>query len=146
MLEKLNGFCRGGVMEVDIWVGASGKNGIRRDWLIRSDATGEVLARATRYFSEHPHPFFHGSLGSSNKVLQMLSRTWAMMNQQTRRLSKMPEAIRAEISPQSRRRNMLTTLPGVPTRLNNNSDKLIDLRAFPCAKLCKLTKPSNARR
>jgi fatty acyl-ACP thioesterase B len=99
MLEKLNGFCRGGVMEVDIWVGASGKNGIRRDWLIRSDATGEVLARATRYFSEHPHPFFHGSLGSSNKVLQMLSRTWAMMNQQTRRLSKMPEAIRAEISP-----------------------------------------------
>jgi fatty acyl-ACP thioesterase B len=99
MLEKLNGFCRGGVMEVDTWVGASGKNGIRRDCLIRSDATGEVLARATRYFSEHPHRFFHGSLGSSNKVLQMLSRTWAMMNQQTRRLSKMPEAVRAEISP-----------------------------------------------
>nr|TKR90359.1 hypothetical protein D5086_0000234740 [Populus alba] len=43
------------------------------DWLIRSDATGEVLARATR--------------------------TWAMMNQQTRCLSKMPEAVRAEISP-----------------------------------------------
>lgn len=60
----------------------------------------------------------------------MLSRTLAMMNQQTRCLSKMPEAVRAEIS---------------PTRLNNNSDKLIDLRAFPCAKLCQLTKPSNAR-
>ncbi|KAJ6970057.1 hypothetical protein NC653_034585 [Populus alba x Populus x berolinensis] len=29
----------------------------------------------------------------------MLSRTWAMMNQQTRCLSKMPEAVRAEISP-----------------------------------------------
>lgn len=30
MLEKLNGFCRGEVMEVDTWVGASGKNGMRR--------------------------------------------------------------------------------------------------------------------
>jgi hypothetical protein len=44
-------------MEVDTWVGASGKNGMRRDWLIRSDVTGEVLVRATRYDSEHPHSF-----------------------------------------------------------------------------------------
>ncbi|KAJ6677051.1 hypothetical protein OIU85_010251 [Salix viminalis] len=57
MLEKLNGFCRGEV----------GENGMRRDWLIRSDATGEVLVPATRSFSEHPHPFFHGSFGCSNK-------------------------------------------------------------------------------
>ncbi|XP_061957327.1 palmitoyl-acyl carrier protein thioesterase, chloroplastic-like [Populus nigra] len=63
----------GEVMEVDTWVGASGKNGMRRDWLIRSDVTGEVLVRATS--------------------------TWVMMNQQTRRLSKMPEVVRAEISP-----------------------------------------------
>uniref|UniRef100_A0A6N2MAX4 Uncharacterized protein n=1 Tax=Salix viminalis TaxID=40686 RepID=A0A6N2MAX4_SALVM len=82
MLEKLNGFCRGEV----------GENGMRRDWLIRSDATGEVLVQATRSFSEHPHPFFHGSFGCSNKVLQMLNTTCVMMNQQTRGLSKMPEA------------------------------------------------------
>ncbi|RWR93921.1 palmitoyl-acyl carrier protein thioesterase, chloroplastic [Cinnamomum micranthum f. kanehirae] len=57
----------GEVLEIDTWVGESGKNGMRRDWLIRSHLTGEV--------------------------------TWVMMNQQTRRLSKMPEEVRAEISP-----------------------------------------------
>ncbi|KAG6655843.1 hypothetical protein CIPAW_05G245000 [Carya illinoinensis] len=61
------------MMEIDTWVGASGKNGMRRDWLVRSQATGHVFARATS--------------------------TWVMMNQQTRRLSKMPEEVRAEISP-----------------------------------------------
>ncbi|KAL7240308.1 hypothetical protein ACSBR2_006044 [Camellia fascicularis] len=63
----------GEVLEIDTWVGASGKNGMRRDWLIRSQASGVVFARATS--------------------------TWVMMNQQTRRLSKMPEEVRAEISP-----------------------------------------------
>ncbi|KAG8382837.1 hypothetical protein BUALT_Bualt05G0119900 [Buddleja alternifolia] len=63
----------GEVVEIDTWVGASGKNGMRRDWLLRSQATGVVFARATS--------------------------TWVMMNQQTRRLSKMPEEVRAEISP-----------------------------------------------
>uniref|UniRef100_A0A2N9ID53 Acyl-[acyl-carrier-protein] hydrolase n=1 Tax=Fagus sylvatica TaxID=28930 RepID=A0A2N9ID53_FAGSY len=63
----------GEVMEIDTWVGASGKNGMRRDWLIRSQATGHVFARATS--------------------------TWVMMNQQTRRLSKMPEEVRAEVTP-----------------------------------------------
>ncbi|KAA0046300.1 palmitoyl-acyl carrier protein thioesterase [Cucumis melo var. makuwa] len=63
----------GEIVEIDTWVGASGKNGMRRDWLIRSQATGHVYARATS--------------------------TWVMMNQQTRRLSKMPEEVRAEISP-----------------------------------------------
>uniref|UniRef100_A0A3Q7GE35 Acyl-[acyl-carrier-protein] hydrolase n=1 Tax=Solanum lycopersicum TaxID=4081 RepID=A0A3Q7GE35_SOLLC len=63
----------GEVIEIDTWVGASGKNGMRRDWQIRSQATGLVFARATS--------------------------TWVMMNQQTRRLSKMPEEVRAEISP-----------------------------------------------
>ncbi|KAB5524417.1 hypothetical protein DKX38_022166 [Salix brachista] len=47
--------------------GEVGENGMRRDWLIRSDATGEVLVPATRSFPEHPHPFFHGSFGCSNK-------------------------------------------------------------------------------
>lgn len=39
---------RGEVLEIDTWVGASGKNGMRRDWLIRSQATGHIFARATR--------------------------------------------------------------------------------------------------
>ncbi|KAL3510669.1 hypothetical protein ACH5RR_030070 [Cinchona calisaya] len=63
----------GEIMEIDTWVGASGKNGMRRDWLLRSRATGLVFARATS--------------------------TWVMMNHQTRRLSKMPDEVRAEISP-----------------------------------------------
>ncbi|XP_031265541.1 palmitoyl-acyl carrier protein thioesterase, chloroplastic-like [Pistacia vera] len=63
----------GEVVEIDTWVGASGKNGMRRDWLIRSQTTGHIFARATS--------------------------TWVMMNEATRRLSKMPEEVRAEISP-----------------------------------------------
>ncbi|KAK0574042.1 hypothetical protein LWI29_026533 [Acer saccharum] len=63
----------GEIVEIDTWVGASGKNGMSRDWLIRSQATGHIFARATS--------------------------TWVMMNEQTRRLSKMPEEVRAEISP-----------------------------------------------
>ncbi|KAL9664478.1 hypothetical protein QQ045_019880 [Rhodiola kirilowii] len=63
----------GEVMEIDTFVGASGKNGMRRDWIIRSHATGHVFARATS--------------------------TWVMMNQKTRRLSKMPDEVRGEISP-----------------------------------------------
>ncbi|KAF2310901.1 hypothetical protein GH714_018270 [Hevea brasiliensis] len=63
----------GEVVEIDTWVGASGKNGMKRDWLIRSQATGHVFARATSI--------------------------WVMMNEKTRRLSKMPEEVRAEISP-----------------------------------------------
>ncbi|KAL9401778.1 hypothetical protein Peur_005627 [Populus x canadensis] len=63
----------GEIMEIGTWVGAPGKNGMRRDWLIRSQATGHVFARATS--------------------------TWVMMNQKTRRLSKMPEEVMAEISP-----------------------------------------------
>ncbi|XP_061953576.1 palmitoyl-acyl carrier protein thioesterase, chloroplastic-like [Populus nigra] len=96
MLEKLNGFCRGEVMEVDTWIGASGKNENRRDWLIRSDATGEVLTRATR--------------------------TWAMMNQQTRRLSKMPEAVRAEISPGFiEKKTFQEEIPEKINKLNTNA-------------------------
>ncbi|KAK8659592.1 hypothetical protein V6N13_029791 [Hibiscus sabdariffa] len=63
----------GEVIELDTWVGASGKNGMRRDWIIRSQATGITYARATS--------------------------TWVMMNRQTRRLSKMPDEVRGEISP-----------------------------------------------
>ncbi|EYU40801.1 hypothetical protein MIMGU_mgv1a020934mg [Erythranthe guttata] len=63
----------GEVIEIDTWVGASGKNGMRRDWQLRSQATGLVFARATS--------------------------TWVMMNEKTRRLSKIPDEVRAEIAP-----------------------------------------------
>lgn len=64
----------GDVVQIDSWVSSSGKNGMRRDFLVRDYNTGLTLGRAT-----------------SN---------WAMMNQDTRRLSKMPEEVRTEISTQ----------------------------------------------
>uniref|UniRef100_A0ACD5VIU2 Uncharacterized protein n=1 Tax=Avena sativa TaxID=4498 RepID=A0ACD5VIU2_AVESA len=63
----------GEVLQIDTWVGSSGKNGMRRDWLISGRDSGNVFARATS--------------------------TWVMMNKNTRRLSKMPEEVKAEISP-----------------------------------------------
>ncbi|KDP32328.1 hypothetical protein JCGZ_13253 [Jatropha curcas] len=63
----------GDVVEVDTWVSASGKNGMRRDWLVRDSKTGETLTRA--------------------------SSVWVMMNKLTRRLSKIPEEVRGEIEP-----------------------------------------------
>ncbi|KAL4398463.1 hypothetical protein AHAS_Ahas01G0294400 [Arachis hypogaea] len=62
----------GDVVQVDTWVSASGKNGMRRDWLLRDCKTGEILTRA--------------------------SSVWVMMNKLTRRLSKIPEEVRAEIA------------------------------------------------
>ncbi|KAE8671405.1 Palmitoyl-acyl carrier protein thioesterase [Hibiscus syriacus] len=38
----------GDVVQVDTWVSASGKNGMRRDWLVSDSKTGEILTRATR--------------------------------------------------------------------------------------------------
>ncbi|XP_027173465.1 palmitoyl-acyl carrier protein thioesterase, chloroplastic [Coffea eugenioides] len=61
----------GDVVQVDTWVAASGKNGMRRDWLVRDCKTGDVITRA--------------------------SSLWVMMNKETRRLSKIPDEVRAEI-------------------------------------------------
>ncbi|KAJ0959905.1 hypothetical protein J5N97_000339 [Dioscorea zingiberensis] len=63
----------GDVVEVDTWVAASGKNGMRRDWHVRDCQTGQTIMRA--------------------------SSVWVMMNKNTRRLSKIPEEVRAEIEP-----------------------------------------------
>ncbi|CAN8311757.1 unnamed protein product [Cochlearia groenlandica] len=63
----------GDVVEVDTWVSKSGKNGMRRDWLVRDCNTGEILTRA--------------------------SSVWVMMNKLTRRLAKLPEEVREEIEP-----------------------------------------------
>ncbi|GAB2289245.1 hypothetical protein Dimus_023550 [Dionaea muscipula] len=61
----------GDVVQVDTWVCRSGKNGMRRDWLVLDCNTGETLTRA--------------------------SSLWVMMNKETRKLSKMPDEVRAEI-------------------------------------------------
>ncbi|XP_052200077.1 palmitoyl-acyl carrier protein thioesterase, chloroplastic-like [Diospyros lotus] len=61
----------GDVVQVDTWVAASGKNGMRRDWLLRDRKTGDVITRA--------------------------SSVWVMMNKETRRLSKIPDEVRGEI-------------------------------------------------
>ncbi|XP_068338560.1 palmitoyl-acyl carrier protein thioesterase, chloroplastic-like [Pyrus communis] len=61
----------GDIVQVDTWVSASGKNGMRRDWIIQDLKTGQILTRA--------------------------SSVWVMMNKVTRRLSKMPDEVRGEI-------------------------------------------------
>lgn len=61
----------GDVVQIDTWVAGSGKNGMRRDWLVRDSITGDILTRA--------------------------SSLWVMMNKETRRLSKIPDEVREEI-------------------------------------------------
>ena len=43
------GICRPDVIEIDSWIARVGKNGMRRDWVVRRYETNEVLVRATRY-------------------------------------------------------------------------------------------------
>ncbi|CAN6727766.1 unnamed protein product [Malus baccata var. baccata] len=86
----------GEVLEIDTWVQASGKNGMKRDWLIRSQATGHVFARATS--------------------------TWVMMNRKTRHLSKMPEGVRGEIAPWFIEKQAITDdVPEKIIKLDNNA-------------------------
>ncbi|KAJ4835058.1 hypothetical protein Tsubulata_050467 [Turnera subulata] len=63
----------GDVVEVDTWVDAAGKNGMRRDWIIRDCNTQEIITRATS--------------------------TWVTMNRETRKLSKIPDQVREELVP-----------------------------------------------
>ncbi|KAL6182651.1 hypothetical protein ACLB2K_044066 [Fragaria x ananassa] len=65
--------CWGDVVEIDTWVDAAGKNGMRRDWIIRDYHTQEIITRATS--------------------------TWVIMNRETRRLSKIPDQVRQEVEP-----------------------------------------------
>lgn len=82
----------GNVVEMDTWVGASKKNGMRRDWLVRDLKTGQILARATS--------------------------TWVTMNKETRKLSKMPEEVRAEISPHFHERSAMNDQSEVTQRIS----------------------------
>ncbi|TKY73674.1 Palmitoyl-acyl carrier protein thioesterase [Spatholobus suberectus] len=63
----------GDEIEVDTWFDTAGKNGMRIDWIIRDHYTKEIIAKATS--------------------------TWATLNRETRRLSKMPEEVRQELGP-----------------------------------------------
>lgn len=45
---KLDFDDRGDVVEIDTWVDATGKNGMRRDWIIRDYRTQEIITKATR--------------------------------------------------------------------------------------------------
>ncbi|XP_061957443.1 palmitoyl-acyl carrier protein thioesterase, chloroplastic-like [Populus nigra] len=65
--------CWGDVVEIDTWVDATGKNGMRRDWIIRDYNTKEIITRATS--------------------------TWVIMNRETRKLSKIPDEVREELVP-----------------------------------------------
>ncbi|XP_024976339.1 palmitoyl-acyl carrier protein thioesterase, chloroplastic-like [Cynara cardunculus var. scolymus] len=63
----------GDVVEIDTWVNAAGKNGMRRDWIIRDFVSQKIITRATS--------------------------TWVIMNRETRRLSKIPDEVRNEVTP-----------------------------------------------
>ncbi|KAK6148058.1 hypothetical protein DH2020_018970 [Rehmannia glutinosa] len=63
----------GDVVEIDTWVDAAGKNGMRRDWIIRDYNTHKIITRATS--------------------------TWVTMNRETRRLSKIPDEVKNEVQP-----------------------------------------------
>uniref|UniRef100_O04793 Acyl-[acyl-carrier-protein] hydrolase n=1 Tax=Garcinia mangostana TaxID=58228 RepID=O04793_GARMA len=58
------------VIEVETWIGAEGRIGTRRNWIIKDCATDEVIGRATS--------------------------KWVMMNQDTRRLEKVSDDVREE--------------------------------------------------
>ncbi|KAM7256852.1 hypothetical protein ACFE04_012593 [Oxalis oulophora] len=64
--------CWDDVLEVDTWLRPYGKIGVQKDWTIRNLITGKVHARARSFCM--------------------------MMNEKTRRLSKIPEEVRDEIS------------------------------------------------
>ncbi|KAJ1257937.1 hypothetical protein BS78_10G034900 [Paspalum vaginatum] len=72
----------GDMVQVDTWVAAAGKNGMRRDWHVRDYNSGRTILRATS--------------------------VWVMMNKNTRRLSKMPDEVRAEIGPYFNGRSAIT--------------------------------------
>ncbi|KAF5945784.1 hypothetical protein HYC85_016012 [Camellia sinensis] len=44
----------GDVVQVNSWVAASGKNGMRRDWIVHDCKTGDILTRASRSMSAPP--------------------------------------------------------------------------------------------
>jgi len=62
---------RGDVVEVDTWVAASGKNGMRRDWLVRNYKTGQIISRATRCKLHPPHMLILSSMCNNLRLVQI---------------------------------------------------------------------------
>ncbi|KAJ8749369.1 hypothetical protein K2173_018858 [Erythroxylum novogranatense] len=60
------------VIEIETWCQSEGRIGTRRDWILKDYATGQVIGRATS--------------------------KWVMMNQDTRRLQKVSDDVRDELS------------------------------------------------
>uniref|UniRef100_A0A2N9J3Y5 Acyl-[acyl-carrier-protein] hydrolase n=1 Tax=Fagus sylvatica TaxID=28930 RepID=A0A2N9J3Y5_FAGSY len=87
----------GDVVEIDTWVDAAGKNGMRRDWIIRDYHTQEIITRATS--------------------------TWVIMNQETRRLSKIPEQVREEVVPFYLHRLAIATEKNDHEKIDKLTDK-----------------------
>ncbi|CAA0839834.1 Palmitoyl-acyl carrier protein thioesterase-chloroplastic [Striga hermonthica] len=97
----------GEVIEIDTWVGASGKHGMSRDWLLRSKATGIILVRATS--------------------------TFVMMNKHTRRLSKIPEDAREELTQWFTEKQAVEESYTEIRKLNDNACKFnIELKPKRC--------------
>ncbi|PWA70750.1 acyl-ACP thioesterase, HotDog domain protein [Artemisia annua] len=61
----------GDVVQIDTRIASSGKNGMHCNWMFRDCETGEILIRVASF--------------------------WAMMNKETRRLSKFPDEVRVEL-------------------------------------------------
>uniref|UniRef100_A0A2P2IRQ8 Acyl-[acyl-carrier-protein] hydrolase n=1 Tax=Rhizophora mucronata TaxID=61149 RepID=A0A2P2IRQ8_RHIMU len=60
------------IVEIETWCQSEGRIGTRRDWILKDYATGQVIGRATS--------------------------KWVMMNQDTRRLQKVSDEVRDELS------------------------------------------------
>ncbi|XP_021775827.1 palmitoyl-acyl carrier protein thioesterase, chloroplastic-like [Chenopodium quinoa] len=91
----------GDVVEIDTWVDAAGKNGMRRDWIIRDYRTQNIITRATS--------------------------TWVTMNRETRRLSKIPDEVRQEVEPFYLNRYVFANGDDDPDKINKLTDDTADI-------------------
>ncbi|XP_074278481.1 palmitoyl-acyl carrier protein thioesterase, chloroplastic-like [Silene latifolia] len=90
----------GDVVEIDTWVDAAGKNGMRRDWIIRDYSTQQIITRATS--------------------------TWVTMNRETRKISKIPKEVRQEVEPFYLPRHALENGDYDTQKINKLTDETAD--------------------
>ncbi|KAK9748297.1 hypothetical protein RND81_02G048500 [Saponaria officinalis] len=91
----------GDVVEIDTWVDAAGKNGMRRDWIIRDYSTQQIITRATS--------------------------TWVTMNRETRKISKIPHEVRQEVEPFYLPRHALDNGDYDTEKINKLTDETADV-------------------
>lgn len=91
----------GDIVEIDTWVDAAGKNGMRRDWIIRDYRTRNIITRATS--------------------------TWVTMNRETRKLSKIPDEVRQEVEPFYIDRYVFENDDDDPEKINKLTDETADI-------------------